>query len=558
MSKITVNRIKTYLLKNFDGKINLEDVNKKTADDQQRYFYTRALSAYSLTIAAGANLDDAADSITDGFNDNGIDAIYFDRQSKSLWLVQSKFIESGVGAMDNGDIEKFAKGVKKLIDGDFERFNDKIKNKSDDVLEALDDASVKIHIVLAYTGKALSVHNKLSINDLLEDQNDTEEILFFTDFNIDIAYKALETGVGSTPISEDIFISNWGHIEEPFKSYYGLISGTDLGILWEKYGRRLFTENIRSFLGNSNINDGILNVIKEEPDFFIYFNNGITILCNTIKKKPMGGSDKTIGAFTCHGIAVVNGAQTLGSIGSLAASNPEQLSKIKVFVKFISLEESPEGFGQRVTVSTNTQNKVEKKDFVSLDGEQARIKLELKLENIDYHYKRTDEKVSSDVSNFLLEEVGFALASFWPNVDYSTMVKKESGKIWDDVTKPPYTDLFNGNISAQQIIKITRIYRYVSNKMNDMAFKAYSRERSIYRYGNSLVAHIIFQEMSSEIFSDSYQNFEMFFETELPKIAEKYIKKLYLTVERNYSDSMIVYVLRNYTKCRDLKRLLSN
>lgn len=556
MSKIKVNRIKSYLDKTFKDKIDLLDLTKRGEEDKQKNFLSRALCAYGLTIVAGTSIIDAANSITDGFDDNGIDAIYFDKQTRNIWLVQSKFIDSGTGGIDNGDIEKFTKGIKKLIDGDFSRFNNKVKLKQDEILEALEDASVKIQILIAYTGKELSSHNKASINDLLEEQNDTDEILFFTDFNIDKAYKGLETGVGYAPINEDILISNWGHIEEPYKSYYGQITGTDLGLLWDKYGRKLFTENIRNFLGKSSVNDEILKTIKTEPDNFIYFNNGITILCDNIKKKPIGGSDKAIGAFTCNGIAVVNGAQTLGSIGSLTLTNPTELSKVKVFVKFISLEDSPVGFGQKVTIATNTQNKVEKKDFISLDGEQARIKLELKLENIDYHYKRTDEKFIADDSNYLLEEVAFSLASLWDNVDYSTMVKKESGRFWEDVTSSPYTDLFNQNISAQKIMKAVKIYRFVLTKMNEMAWKAEGRERSIYRYGNSFITHLLCNKLPKALWSDNYADFENIFINTLPALADRYIKALHKTVEKEYPDSMIVYTLRNYTKCRHLKSLI--
>jgi hypothetical protein len=557
MSKLIVNRIKNYLDKTFKGKIDLSDLNPKSSDDdKQKNFFSRALAAYALTIEAIADVDIAGASITDGFDDNGIDAIYYDRSVKTLWVVQSKFIDSGTGGIDNGDVEKFAKGVKKLIDADFSRFNKKVNDRKDEILEALDDSTVKIQILFTYTGKQLSTHNWDSINDLLKEQNDTEEILFFTDFNIDKVYRGLETGVGVAPINEDITISNWGHIEEPFKSYYGQIAGTDLGLLWEKYGRRLFTENIRNFLGASTVNDEITKTIKTEPDNFIYFNNGITILCDSIKKKLLGGADKSIGAFTCNGISVVNGAQTLGSIGSLHSSNPDELSKVKVMVKFISLEESPAGFGQRITIATNTQNKVEKKDFVSLDSEQARIKIELKLENIDYHYKRTNEKFVADENNYLLEEVGYSLASLFDNVDYSTMVKKESGKLWEDVTKQPYIDLFNQNTSAQKIIKALKIYRYVSEKMDSMAWKVDGRERSIYRYGNSFVTHIICQKINKGIWADSYPTFDNFFNNTLPSLADNYILQLKNAIETEYHDSMIVYVLRNYNKCRHLKTLM--
>src|SRR5690349_15536160 len=120
MSKLIINRIKNYINKTFNGKIDLSDLSPKTSeDDKQKNFLSRALAAYTLTIEAIADVDIAASSVTDGFDDNGIDAIYYDRSVKTLWLVQSKFIDSGAGGIDNGDVEKFAKGVKKLIDADF-------------------------------------------------------------------------------------------------------------------------------------------------------------------------------------------------------------------------------------------------------------------------------------------------------------------------------------------------------------------------------------------------------------------------------------------------------
>lgn len=61
----------------------------------------------------------------------------------------------------------------------------------------------------------------------------------------------------------------------------------------------------------------------------------------------MGGSDKTIGAFICEGISIVNGAQTLGTIGSYFTSRLEEESPLKVFVKFISLENAPVGLAEK-------------------------------------------------------------------------------------------------------------------------------------------------------------------------------------------------------------------
>nr|WP_320913077.1 AIPR family protein [Bacteroides intestinalis] len=556
MSSLKVKRITSYLEKHIKDRIDISDISRRPALEVEKATLSRSLAAYSLVIVAGANIDDACNAVTDGFEDNGLDAIYYDKDSLTLWLVQAKYIMDGTSGIDNGDIEKYCKGVKRLIDGAFDKFNQKIKDKQDEILEALDNSRVKIQLLLAYTGRQLSSHNLDSLNELLEEQNDTDELLALHDFNVDKAYKGLEFGMVAAPISEDMLISNWGYMEEPLKSYYGQISGMDLGNLWSKYGKRLFTENIRNFLGSSSVNDEISNTIKNEPENFIYFNNGITILCDSIKKKPMGGSDKSIGAFTCDGISVVNGAQTLGSIGSLYESNPEELNKTKVFVKLISLEGVDKTIGVRITVATNTQNKVDKKDFVSLDPEQYRIKIELQMEGVDYYYKRSNDRILPDDNNYLFEEVAFGLASAYNNVDYSTMIKKESGRLWNDASTPPYTELFNSTLTALKIKKAVRIYRLVTNMMNEKANLSTGRERSIYKYGNALVSHIVMQKIPTQVWADSYPNFDDYFNTHIKQLVDVIIDKLKECIEEEYPEAMIVYVLRNYTKCRHLKNLL--
>ncbi|KRT15957.1 hypothetical protein ASU31_10640 [Pedobacter ginsenosidimutans] len=553
---LKVNRLKAYLRKTFSESIDLSDLTKRSQEEIDKNFESRALTAYALMALTGCTIEEASTSITDGFDDNGIDAIYFDKTSKRLWLVQTKFIHNGTGGIDNGDIEKFTKGVKLLIDGDFTRFNAKVKNKEVDLLQALDDASVKVQLLLAYTGKSLSTHNLLSLQDLMDDLNDPDEIVILHDFNLDKAYRVLEHGIGDVAITEDVILNNWGHIEEPIKSYYGQVSGTDLGTLYQKYGVRLFTENIRSFLGNSGANDEIIQTIKTEPENFVYFNNGITVLCEKIKKKVIGGADKSVGIFECNGMAVVNGAQTLGTIGSMYDANPDELEKIRVIVKFISLEDAAQGFGKRITIATNTQNKVDKKDFISLDPEQARLKIELKMENIDYHFKRSEDKILPDETNYILDEVAFGMASFNPNVDYSTMVKKESGKLWQDVTTAPYTDLFNSGTTAAKVIKVVSIYRAISQTLKDLAAKTSGKERSINLYGNSLVAHIVYQKCPKDIWPDESKSFADFKSKKLQSLIDTTIAELHQKIGTEYPDSMIVYVLRNYTKCRHLKSIL--
>ena len=122
-----------------------------------------------------------------------------------------------------------------------------------------------------------------------------------------------------------------------------------------------------------------------------------------------------------------------------------------IFIKIISLEGCPEGFGLNVTKKTNTQNKIDKRDFVSLDPEQERIKIELALESINYHYKRSDTTPKSDEQNYNVEEVMTSLACALENVDISVQAKREVGKLWEDISKKPYLDIINTTVTAIKI-----------------------------------------------------------------------------------------------------------
>ncbi|MFS1475075.1 hypothetical protein BCU45_010950 [Vibrio lentus] len=174
MSTLTLNRIKNFLDKEFDGKIDLSNISSNCSpDDKEKQFRSRALAAYSLSVEAFADVDEAAESVTDGYGDNGIDAIYYDESRHNLWIVQSKFINKHNGGIDTGDIGKFTRGIKNLINAEFDKFNDRTKNRQDEILRALDDPSVKIQLLMAYTGKGLSKENLEPINEFLKEQNDT-------------------------------------------------------------------------------------------------------------------------------------------------------------------------------------------------------------------------------------------------------------------------------------------------------------------------------------------------------------------------------------------------
>src|SRR5690242_13179126 len=99
----------------------MADADAKRLDPDQRMakFLTRALAAFCIHKITNAEPQEAANSITDGFDDQGIDAIYFDVSECALYLVQSKWSSAATKTIDSGDMHKFLCGTRRLICADF-------------------------------------------------------------------------------------------------------------------------------------------------------------------------------------------------------------------------------------------------------------------------------------------------------------------------------------------------------------------------------------------------------------------------------------------------------
>ena len=109
---------------------------------------TRGLAAYAVHFLSGATPEDSATSVTDGSDDNGIDAIHFDPSAKRLYLVQSKWIKDGNGEPSNGDVKKFVAGVHDIFNLRVERFNAKVRAKQAMLIAALEDPATRYEVVI--------------------------------------------------------------------------------------------------------------------------------------------------------------------------------------------------------------------------------------------------------------------------------------------------------------------------------------------------------------------------------------------------------------------------
>ncbi|MBN3876934.1 AIPR family protein [Nostoc sp. JL23] len=556
MVRLQLTHIKNKLNETLTGLIDISDHLNKAESEKQKVLLSRSYAAYSLMSLASLEPEIAAQAIVDGYGDNGIDAIYYDESEKIFWIVQSKWIESGNGEPDTGEIHKFIQGIKDIIDFKFEKFNLKVNNKQILIEKALADYSVKVKIILAYSGTKLGDHNRQIISNLLEENNEASELFFWETFSLYEAHKALSASLEGKPVNADLNLTSWGQIEEPYQAIYGQIDAQTLAEIWLANGESLFSKNIRSFVGLSDVNDGIQDTLLSAPHNFLYLNNGVTVLCHKIHKKPMGGSDKSIGYFHCEGISIVNGAQTVGTIGNTYKKDAEKVNQAKVFIKLISLENCPPDFSLRVTKATNTQNKVENRDFISLDSLQEKLKIDFALAGINYSYKRNDKKSPVDSKNCSFEEAIIALACSLNEIRYTLMAKDKIGKLWEDVNKPPYTELFHENITAITIWRKIQIMRVLDTKLTQKQNSNVDKEKGTCIYGNRFILHMIFTYVGKSKLFISDSDFEKYLENELPELIDNVITKTLEGLNSKYPQKLVYQFFRNLENYKSLKNLI--
>jgi hypothetical protein len=83
----------------FDGHIDLADAPDSGAE-REKCFLTRALAAFAVAQLTGIVPAEAAKTVTDGSNDNGIDAIHYDVATKTMYVVQAKWHGDGNGSLE--------------------------------------------------------------------------------------------------------------------------------------------------------------------------------------------------------------------------------------------------------------------------------------------------------------------------------------------------------------------------------------------------------------------------------------------------------------------------
>lgn len=543
MSVLHLKHIEKHLGDLFTNLLVIDEKEGSTASKRRGLFLSRALAAFAVKILAGASESDAAHSVIDGFGDNGIDAIYADRSANTLYIVQSKWHDSGKGSIERGELQKFLKGVQDLLQCKFDRFNTKAQGLSDGVDQLLSTMGSRVVLSIVHSGgQDLSPLARRDIEDLLRDLNDPTDIVSFEELSQRRVYEALSLALDGSPVSLDVTLQDWGKMDEPYRAFYGKVGAGQICEWWEKYRDRILAKNIRQFLPNTSINKAIIGSVVDESASFWYLNNGITLLCERVEKKALGLTDRAVGHFVCSGASIVNGAQTVGAIGRAGLEHRSKVNQAFVLARIISLEGCPEDFGRRVTVATNTQNRIHNRDFASLDPEQERICKELRFENIDYVYKSGVALPHPD-TGCTIEEATIALACASDDLRLAVMAKSQLGSLWEDIERAPYRTLFNRSVTGPQVWNAVRVLYIVEHRLAKLRGRK-GVVRTCAYHANRFLLRQVFRVLVRA--NHPYER------CDIGRITEDLVAKLVSVIELT-EDIYPAWIFKNARQCSDLE-----
>lgn len=548
MSTLKVNQIRGKIQSMFESHLDVKDIGAHDSERDQKIL-SRCLAAFAVYLTSGCSEKEAAESVWDGADDNGIDAAFFDASEKRVIFVQSKWINKGSGEPETKDLSTFVKGVRDSIEQDSTNFHSRLQGRFSDISLRLANPGTSVEIVVISTGAStLARHGNAVLNDFVAELNgdDPDVIASKSVIGLTEVYSGLANDLSQSNVEVDATILEWSYVPSPYPAYFGLIDGLSLKSWWKKHGKSLVSSNIRHSLGSTEVNNEIKNSASTSPQKFWYFNNGITLIANEAAKAPAGAASKSAGVFSFKGASIVNGAQTVSSLARV--EEDEQLGKVRVPIRVILLKDAPEGFGSEVTRTNNLQNRVEPRDFVAQDPEQKRIRQEMAIEGIDYQFVRSDDAVPTATACELVE-VTTALACATGESSHAVQIKTGIGRFFGELKKPPYKTLFNPTTSGAKAFNATvllrEIERWIDKKKLSISKKNGARW-GVLVHGNRVLAAVVFKKIGIDKLSQPISDFQSELNSiELGVACEDAHSKMVASIEKDYPGKFLAVLFKN-------------
>jgi hypothetical protein len=346
--------------------------------------------------------EEAVNSLTGGSKDKGVDATWVDENAHRVFVLQSKYRKKLLGkAEGRSDVLGFADLALEVLgsDDEFASFllevDPLVGDRAKLVRERCTRRNYKLDLYYVTTGscsnplveEARTRARQAGAGHATLDVFDGRRVMGILDDYLD--------GVAPPVPSIDLPIEvGAGYAsgmvtrydpDSQIESWVFTANGAEIGELFKQAGVRIFARNVRGFLGSTAINRAMSATLETRPEYFVYFNNGVTIVCDDAEKIDSKGSS----LLHVANPQIINGQQTT----RMLSAEEKKAAKASVLVRVIRIPRGDPGSSDRfeqlvsqIVEATNWQNQIKASDLMSNDRQQ--IVLERELRKLGYQYLR--------------------------------------------------------------------------------------------------------------------------------------------------------------------------
>ncbi|WP_199487461.1 AIPR family protein [Actinomadura spongiicola] len=554
-----VQHVRKALLRDYAGLIYEEDLKGYQGSGWEQRFLSRALAASAVRRVTKCDHEAAGRAVIDGENDQGIDAVAVDESSREVWLVQAKWSDAGKGKIDLGETLKFIEGLRLIERREFEdTFNARLDPFKGLLDAAMGDARLRIVLVIAVMGPdVLSDAVRAVLDRTRAEFNNGGTILDYRVIGEAEFHQQVRQDLVPSPIDVEVAMSGWIRRDTPFEAWQGTVAVRDVARWFSEHGDGLYEQNVRKSLGLTRINSGIKETLLNEPENFWYFNNGITILCDSIEPHWPGRRrpDEPV-ELKLKGVSVVNGAQTVSAIHEAMQQDAERVDEADVTVRAFSLGEDRADYAKRITETTNTQNDVSQRDFIALDATQAVIREDFLLSlGKTYVFKRGEPDPSPN-AGCSVEHAAIALACAHRSPELAVRASHGTGTLWERGSSGAYPRLFGETPTAYRIWRLVQARGAVGVSLGVKHKELRGRAADMARRGDLLITHLVFQLLDLEEI-DEHDFDEEAMSASIPDMTDEVLSWLIHHVDAQYGEnSFLSTTFTDETRCKHLAKLI--
>ncbi len=153
---------------------------------------------------------------------------------------------------------------------------------------------------------------------------------------------------------------------DEYRTFLAFFPAPLLARIYGEYGQRLLERNVRAFLqAKGKINKGLQATLREEPQRFLAYNNGLCCTAAEVRIQP--DRDSTPRLAWVRDFQIVNGGQTTASIFHAIKKEKLDLSHVTVQAKLTVISDADQvaEIVPMISRYANSQNKVNGADFAA-------------------------------------------------------------------------------------------------------------------------------------------------------------------------------------------------